>query len=770
MRYFIIKSILLILVLTSEIVYGWSFGDVVMNEFMWMGTSRSIYDEYLELRNNTGTPINFSTTNWSIYRNDELLLVINHGILPANGYFLISRMDTASSALGIMPDMVTTALFLNNSDVQYKLYAGPDNTYTLLDVADDESGVPLAGNYHGFMGGIYWSMERNDIPGDGTLESSWHTACLSINFDVGATERGTPKAPNRKNSLPFWSGVVAPSFATDSDDLIFTALACQDTDNIPDSMEVIGIWWKIGDPMPIYSATNYGVAAGTDVDVILPHSFTEPGMYYMWKISLDDGQDTVARAGTLFVHFNPRDITIDELCWGGSSRNSQDEWFEILNNRDDTVYFGQTPIYLWRKSLAGENILFYTLNSGSLAPNSRFLIKRLPAGDENTAVAVSPDIVIPDFTMYDGKVFLGFSDLPDTDYFIDVCGDGSSPFAGAKSTADSLWASMFRVSPESDGSLPSSWKTSAVSINYYDSLLDRGTPGAPSVPNHPPRLSLPDTLSFFEPDTGTKDTIFTFYIMYSDSDGTSPDSAILLADLNNDGRWQPDEVIPMSVVSSSPDFVDGVILSASVSGFTPTMDGEKFTFRVSDGLVITPFPIPAENGPIIYPVAGIWLSDTVWRTDTLHWFTDKFAMSPPIEVRNTGDLPEIVELRILSEDTFEHDCCFPHCEGGWISTCDVSELDCNTYMLSAIFLSDSSTPDTSYFDEFGDDDCLTPLNFRVARGDTFGVFGTNAAENLLQDDSAFLRFLIRLPHISYGIHTDEAHKITVEMKCVVDFP
>ena len=40
-----------ITILLSSYVYGWSFGDVVINELMWMGTSRSPYDEYVELRN-----------------------------------------------------------------------------------------------------------------------------------------------------------------------------------------------------------------------------------------------------------------------------------------------------------------------------------------------------------------------------------------------------------------------------------------------------------------------------------------------------------------------------------------------------------------------------------------------------------------------------------------------------------------------------------------------------------------------------------------------
>jgi hypothetical protein len=48
---------------------------------------------------------------------------------------------------------------------------------------------------------IFWSMERNHAPGDGTLAENWHTASGSVGFDAGKSERGTPGGPN-SNGLP----------------------------------------------------------------------------------------------------------------------------------------------------------------------------------------------------------------------------------------------------------------------------------------------------------------------------------------------------------------------------------------------------------------------------------------------------------------------------------------------------------------------------------------------------------------------------------------
>ena len=168
-------------------------GEVVINELMWMGSNASTSDEWIELHNMTNSAFYFSQTPFSIYKNDVLLLTINSGTLNANSFFLISRqLETSNnSVLNVAPDLQTSAVVLNNSDVQYKLYYGATNAGLLLDTADDGAGAPLKGdNTNKF------SMERNSVPGDGTLAANWHTATTSVGFDAGATEKGTPRTMN----------------------------------------------------------------------------------------------------------------------------------------------------------------------------------------------------------------------------------------------------------------------------------------------------------------------------------------------------------------------------------------------------------------------------------------------------------------------------------------------------------------------------------------------------------------------------------------------
>ncbi|MCX6806658.1 MAG: lamin tail domain-containing protein [Candidatus Berkelbacteria bacterium] len=199
-----------------------SVGDVAINELMWMGSSVSEYDEWIELKNTTSSAIDLS--NWQLTKksggSEVLMLSIDSGVIPANGsngYFLISEYDAAHSALGVDPNYIVgpgdtnnVDFALANSSLQIKLYDGQWNDgRTPINVADDGSGVPLAGEY---ASSSKWkSMERNLIPGDGMLASNWHTAIDSINFDPGATEKGTPKSANKADLIPAILNIDVPS-------------------------------------------------------------------------------------------------------------------------------------------------------------------------------------------------------------------------------------------------------------------------------------------------------------------------------------------------------------------------------------------------------------------------------------------------------------------------------------------------------------------------------------------------------------------------------
>jgi len=188
-------------------------GDVVINEVMWMGSNAHPADEWLELKNTTGKTINFSETPCSLYDvNGKKLVDINKGTISANGYFLIANRpkdfkfnNGKESALNIDPDILRnySTSFLSNSELKLVLKNGAGD---VIDTAGD-GGKPLAGSY---TSNQKWeSMERNDPPGDGTLKESWHTATTSVNFDPGATEKGTPRSSNSLSTNQ--SPVLPPS-------------------------------------------------------------------------------------------------------------------------------------------------------------------------------------------------------------------------------------------------------------------------------------------------------------------------------------------------------------------------------------------------------------------------------------------------------------------------------------------------------------------------------------------------------------------------------
>ncbi|NOZ60157.1 MAG: hypothetical protein GXO74_00600, partial [Calditrichaeota bacterium] len=170
-------------------------GSVVINELMWMGSTLSTYDEWIELRNTTSNALDIS--GWQLTKlsggAEALMLEIPAGnTIPANGYFLISNYDAANSQIDVTPDIVDSDVSLANTQLQIKLYDGDFTTgANLIDTADDGTGAPAAGDNT-----LKYSMMRVTPPADGTLPTSWFTADIAQGWDNGATEKGTPGAAN----------------------------------------------------------------------------------------------------------------------------------------------------------------------------------------------------------------------------------------------------------------------------------------------------------------------------------------------------------------------------------------------------------------------------------------------------------------------------------------------------------------------------------------------------------------------------------------------
>jgi len=181
-----------------------SSGNVVINEIMWMGSTGSDADEWIELRNMTSSPIIIK--NWVIENAGTAgspNLTIPSGTIPANGYFLIANYSStdANSALSdtnITVNWVTTGLELLNGGEKLVLKDAAGNTIDQTPVTDGDwaAGTNASTNQ---------SMERNLVPGDGTSDSDWHTctdvACNDTTYwDVEGDDYGTPAGENHSEN------------------------------------------------------------------------------------------------------------------------------------------------------------------------------------------------------------------------------------------------------------------------------------------------------------------------------------------------------------------------------------------------------------------------------------------------------------------------------------------------------------------------------------------------------------------------------------------
>lgn len=167
-------------------------GSVVFSELMWMGSPASSADEWVELYNRSQATVDLS--GWTITRQLEdreaIMLRIEQGKLAPGAAFLIANYppEDARSALAAQPQLVSSALSLPNTKLQLRLYDGdPEAGAHLVDVADDGSGAPLAGDAQ-----LKKAMVRVLLDTDGTLPISWATAEEASGWDEGVEARGTP--------------------------------------------------------------------------------------------------------------------------------------------------------------------------------------------------------------------------------------------------------------------------------------------------------------------------------------------------------------------------------------------------------------------------------------------------------------------------------------------------------------------------------------------------------------------------------------------------
>ncbi|MFQ6082604.1 MAG: carboxypeptidase regulatory-like domain-containing protein [Candidatus Aminicenantia bacterium] len=194
-------------------------GDVVINEIMWMGSSSSSTDEWIELRNASNTDIDL--INWIIENaSSSADLTINASscspfstsTIPAGGYYLIANYasSSASSLLDADVQCVASSLDLNNDYSSNGALILKEGATTIDETPASSTTAWPAGS----TGAATSSMARNYTPGDGTATSSWHTAIITTGWDAGVQEKGTPGSYNGYSVSGTTSQLNAPPTGT----------------------------------------------------------------------------------------------------------------------------------------------------------------------------------------------------------------------------------------------------------------------------------------------------------------------------------------------------------------------------------------------------------------------------------------------------------------------------------------------------------------------------------------------------------------------------
>ena len=168
---------------------------VVINEVMWMGSTESGSDEWIELRNLTDAAIDLSGYQLTNSASGGETLTIPEGkSIIANGYFLISNFsaDSGSSILNIAPDWITSSIALANSCSQIDLFAA-----NATRVAIDSMGCNERSYFYPSSSRFNHSLERSIVVADGLLSTSWHESVGFANLDPTAIGNlATPKFIN----------------------------------------------------------------------------------------------------------------------------------------------------------------------------------------------------------------------------------------------------------------------------------------------------------------------------------------------------------------------------------------------------------------------------------------------------------------------------------------------------------------------------------------------------------------------------------------------
>ncbi len=327
-------------------------GSVVINEVAWMGTSASLYDEWIELYNTTDADL--SLDGWRLVAADGSPDITLGGVISAHGYFLLERTDD-STVSDIPADQLYTGS-LNDAGESLTLY---DDGGTVIDTANGGGGSWPAGD-----AALDATMERIS-PLEEDRADNWATNDTLHRNGTDADGNpinGTPKALNSAACAPAPACdlVAAKSgpMSAEAGDLITYHLALSNTGLLPAETVLLT------DVLP--TAASYISATPTPTVI--------SGQHLLWRwTQLPTGTlhaiTLTVRIGESFVGMLTNAITASSATTEANPSDNQATWTtrllpilieavlydgEVANDLDEAVRIvnlGSAPITLTGWSL-----------------------------------------------------------------------------------------------------------------------------------------------------------------------------------------------------------------------------------------------------------------------------------------------------------------------------------------------------------------------------------------------------------------------------------
>ncbi len=150
-------------------------------------------------------------------------------------------------------------------------------------------------------------------------------------------------------------------------------------------------------------------------------------------------------------------VVINEINWGGSNGDGNDEWIELKNTTSNVIDLSNWVVErLGTGSGPGANI---TIPAGNTIPANGFFIISNNSKD-SSKINVDSDYVTSSVSLVDGGEQLILKDSSDA--IIDMANGTGSWFAGSNSTPKK---SMERKNPPSDGTQTANWQTATTHTN-----------------------------------------------------------------------------------------------------------------------------------------------------------------------------------------------------------------------------------------------------------------------------------------------------------------